>query len=233
MLRMVIKTKDYSNYHNINTGDKVTHDGLLLLNRSLDGYSSYEVVINYEKHAKIIMNQKWDADGEAMKVIGHIVDIERGNLIEHDNEYWLVVTKPEDNRIYRKAEVRLCSSKFPVKLEDKKIQIGVDNLDRPVYDTISGEIIQVPCVVKMNDASTAIADTNNPVNLLANQVMVTIPYTEAPSIKYNEKFELYDDIYRIIRIDPSSSINKVGVLRITGERVESIEEFKQREEDEV
>jgi len=213
-----MKTKDYNNYHNNNTGDKITHDGLLLLNKSLDGYSSYEVLINYEKHAKIIMNQKWDADGEAMKVIGHIVDIERGNLIEYNNEYWLVVTKPEDNRIYRKAEVRLCSTSFPVKLEDKEMLIGYDKLNRPIYETIAGEITNLPCLVKMNDASTAIADVNEPVNLLDNQVMVTIPYTEAPSIALNEQFSLYNEIYRIIRIDPSSSINKIGILRITGKR---------------
>jgi len=213
-----MKLKDFSNYHRIDVTKKIEHDSLFLLNRSLNGYSSYDVKINYDKLAKVLMNQKWDADGEGMKIIGHIVDIERGNLIEYDSEYWLIVTKSEDNRIYRKAEVRLCSASFPVKLEDKKVQVGIDNLGRPVYDIIPGEIIQVPCVVKMNDASTAIADTNEPVNLLANQVMITIPYTEAPSIELNEQFNLYNETYRIIRIDPSSSINKVGILRITGER---------------
>ena len=210
--------RDFSNYHRINVDKKIKHDSLFLLNRSLNGYSAYDVKINYDKLAKVLMNQKWDADGEGMKVIGHLVDIERGNLIEYSDEYWLVVTKPEDNRIYRKAEVRLCSATFPVKLEDKKIFIGYDNLGRPVYDIVAGEIVNVPCVVKMNDASTAIADVNEPVNLLANQVMVTIPYTEAPSIELNEQFNLYNETYRIIRIDPSSSINKVGILRITGER---------------
>ncbi|UUV25860.1 MULTISPECIES: hypothetical protein [Lysinibacillus] len=214
--------KDYSNYHNINTGDKITHDALLLLNKTLDSYASYEVVVNYDKSTKILMNQKWDADGEAVKIIGHIADIERGNLIEHNGEYWLVVTKPEDNRIYRKAEARLCSAEFPVKYADQKVEISKDDLGRPVYKIIEGEVKMLPCVPKMNDASTSIADTNNPINLLDNQVMITIPYTEAPSIKYNEKFKLFNDTYRIIRIDPSKSINKVGVLRITGERVESV-----------
>ena len=214
--------RDFSNYHRFDVAKKIEHDSLFLLNRSLNGYSSYDVKINYDKLAKVLMGQKWDADGEAMKVIGHIVDIERGNLIEYDNDFWLVVTKPEDNRIYRKAEIRLCSTTFPVKLEDKEVLIGYDKLNRPIYETIAGEIKKLPCTVKMNDASTAIADANKPINLLDNQVMVTIPYTEAPSIKYNEKFELYNDLYKIIRIDPSGSINEVGILRITGERVESV-----------
>lgn len=214
--------RDFSNYHKLDVSKKIEHDSLFLLNKALNGYSSYEVVVNYEKSTKILMNQKWDADGEAVKIIGHIADIERGNLIEHNGEYWLVVTKPEDNRIYRKAEARLCSTEFPVKYADQKVEIGKDDLGRPVYDIIEGEVKMLPCVPKMNDASTSIADTNNPINLLDNQVMITIPYTEAPSIKYNEKFKLFNDTYRIIRIDPSKSINKVGVLRITGERVESV-----------
>lgn len=214
--------RDFSNYHKLDVSKKIEHDSLFLLNKSLNGYSSYEVVVNYEKSTKILMNQKWDADGEAVKIIGHIADIERGNLIEHNGEYWLVVTKPEDNRIYRKAEARLCSAEFPVKYADQKVEISKDDLNRPVYKIIEGEVKMLPCVPKMNDASTSIADTNNPINLLDNQVMITIPYTEAPSIKYNEKFKLFNDTYRIIRIDPSKSINKVGVLRITGERVESV-----------
>lgn len=212
--------RDFSNYHRIDVTKKIEKDSLFLLNRSLNGYSAYDVKINYDKLAKVLMSQKWDANGEGMKVIGHIVDIERGNLIEYDNDYWLVVTKPEDNRVYRKAEVRLCSERYPVKLKDKKIQVGVDNLERPVYDIIEGELIQLPCVVKMNDASTA--DVNEPINLLDNQIMIIIPYIEAPSIGLNEEFKIYNEIYRIIRIDPSGSINKVGVLRITGERVESV-----------
>lgn len=217
-----MKIRDFSNYHKLDVSKKIEHDSLFLLNKSLNGFSSYDVVVNYDKPTKILMNQKWDADGEAVKVIGHIADIERGNLIEYNSDYWLVVTKPEDNRIYRKAEARLCSAEFPVKYADQKVEIGKDDLDRPVYDIIKGEVKMLPCVPKMNDASTSIADTNNPINLLDNQVMITIPYTEAPSIKYNEKFKLFNDTYRIIRIDPSKSINKVGVLRITGERVESV-----------
>lgn len=211
--------RDFSNFHRIDVAKKIENDSLFLLERSLNGYSSYDVKINNDKFAKVLMNQKWDADGEAMKIIGHIVDIERGNLIEYNNEFWLVVTKPEDNRVYRKAEIRLCSAHFPIIVEGKKVLIGYDNLGRPVYD--EGETIEVnvPCVVKMNDASTAIASTNEPINTLDNQIKITIPYTEASSIQYNERFVIYGDIYRIIRIDPSDSINGVGVLHITGERV--------------
>lgn len=144
-----------------------------------------------------------------------------GDYVTQDTLVYLLTGK-DTNDITPQFIGDFCSAEFPVKYADQKIEIGTDNLGRPIYDIIPGEIKELPCVVKMNNASTAIADTNEPINLLDNQVVVTIPYTEAPSIKYNEKFELYNDLYRIIRIDPSSSINKVGILHITGQRVESV-----------
>lgn len=148
-------------------------------------------------------------------------EVNLGDYITQDNLVYLLTGK-DTNEVTPQFIGDFCSAEFPVKYADQKVEIGKDDLGRPVYDIIEGEVKMLPCVPKMNDASTSIADTNNPINLLDNQVMITIPYTEAPSIKYNEKFKLFNDTYRIIRIDPSKSINKVGVLRITGERVESV-----------
>lgn len=140
-----------------------------------------------------------------------------GDYVTQDSLVYLLTGK-DTNDITPQFTGDFCSAELPVKYADQKIEIGTDHLGRPVYEIIEGEVKMLPCVPKMNDASTAIADANEPVNLLANQVMVTIPYTEASSIELNEQFDLYNETYRIIRIDPSSSINKVGILRITGER---------------
>jgi len=144
--------------------------------------------------------------------------VNMGDYVTQGDSTYLLSEK-DTNEITPTLSGDFCSAKFTVKFSDEKVLIGYDKLNRPTYETIPGEINELPCVVKMNDASTAIADVNEPVNLLANQVMVTIPYTEAPSIELNEQFDLYNETYRIIRVDPSSSINKVGILRITGERV--------------
>ena len=209
--------KYFNNYHRINTSDKIEHDSLYLLEKTLNGYAGYDVVINNTKQTKVLMYQRYDSDGESMKVIGRVEDIERGNLIEHDDNVWLVVTKPEDNRIYRKAQIHLCSTTFPIKDADQEVVVGYDRLNRPIYETIKGQIEYVPCLVEMNNASVAIADSNRPINNLDNKVVVTIPYRESPSIAHDATFHLYDMNYRIIRIDPSKSINGVGILRITGE----------------
>ena len=213
--------KNYRGYHNYNIREKIHNDALFILQRTLDGYASYEVTVNGTKNTDVLLYQKWDADGEAYKIVGYPEDIERGNLIVHDNETWLIATKPETNRVYRKAEMKLCTAVFPIVTKGTEVLLGYDDIGRPVYEYTNDTAVNVPCVVKMNDASTAIADTNKAANLLDNQVMVTIPYQESPSIEYNERFELYRDTYRIIRINPADSINGVGILHITGERVGS------------
>lgn len=215
--------KDYSNYTKVNTAEKIKRDAEWMLESSLEGYASNECVIapngnfNLQFNTKVILSQKWDSDGEAMKIIGRINEIERGNYVVYDNETWLVMTKPEDNSIYRKAEIHLCSATFPLKENDVKTLIGKDNLGRPIYDIVQGSIENIPCVIKMNDASVSIAQTNQPINSLDNKIVVTIPYREAKSIVHDAVFEMYGMEYRIIRIDYSKSINGIGLLRITGE----------------
>lgn len=220
---LVIMVKDYSDYYSLNVNNKIDSDAHFILNNGLDGYSGYEVVLketeneNDDRKVKVLMHQKWDANGEGRKVIGHIGDIERGNIMYFGDEYWLVTTKPEDNRVYRKAEITFCSFMFELKDDDKVIETGRDDLDRPIIETIKGSVRYVPAVVKMNDASTAIADQNEPINLLANVATLTIPYRESDSIQHDKTFVLYGMNYRIIRIDYSKSLNKVGIIKITGE----------------
>lgn len=211
--------KDFSNRHRPNVSNKIEHDSLYMLEKTLSGYAGYDVLINNTKQAKVLIHQRHDADGESMKIIGHVEDIERGNLVKHGDNTWLITTKPEDNRIYRKAEIQLCSTTFPIKDEDQEVVVGYDRLKRPIYETVKGQIEYVPCLVQMNSASVAIAEANRPINNLDNKVVVTIPYRESPSIEHDAVFHLYGMNYRIIRIDPSKSIDGVGILRITGEMI--------------
>ena len=223
---MVIRMRSFKGYTNVNTTEKIYRDATNMLEKSLNNpFVSSQCTIapngdmNNTFDTNVQIYQKWDSDGEAVKVIGRVNEIERGNYVYYDNQIWLVTTKPEDNGIYRKAEMQLCSAKFPIKENDKITVIGKDDLGRPIKEVTSGEIIMMPCVPKMNDASTAIAETNTAINKLANIITITIPYKEAPSIAHDEIFIMFNEQYRIIRIDPSKSIESIGILKITGERV--------------
>lgn len=223
LIRLVITVKDYSNYYGLDVNSKIDNDAHFILDNGLDGYSGYEVTLKEtedeanDRNVKVLMYQKWDANGEGRKVIGHTEDIERGNLVFFDNEYWLMTTKPEDNRVYRKAEITFCSFMFELRNDDIVTITGRDDLDRPIKKVTKGTVKHVPAVVKMNDASTAIADQNQPINELANIVTLTIPYRESDSLKHDKTFVLYGMTYRIIRIDYSKSLDKVGIIKITGE----------------
>lgn len=218
--------RDYSNYTGINTTEKIKRDALKMLEDSLNGYASFDCVVapngdtDRKFTTRIQITQKYDSDGESMKIIGRIGEVERGNYVYYNGQVWLVTTKPEDNETYRKAEVKLCSTELPVKEHDIIKIVGIDDLGRPIKETIKGEVKLYPCVVKYNDASTTVADVNKPINLLDNILTVTIPYKEAPSIAYDEIFTLYNDQYRIIKIDASKSIMGIGILKITGSRLE-------------
>lgn len=218
--------KDYRGYTGVNTKDKLIRDAEWMVEKSLcDPFASTETIVapngdtSKQFSTNIQVFQRYDANGKAVKVIGRIGEIERGNYLFFKDETWLVVTKPEDNGAFRKAEAELCTTSLPLKENDKEIIVGIDKLGRPIPKLIKGEVVLLPCVVKISDASRAIADVNQPINLLGNILYVTIPYRESVSIKYDEIFTMYGDQYRIIRIDQSDSINGIGILKITGERV--------------
>ncbi|KON87343.1 hypothetical protein AF332_11240 [Sporosarcina globispora] len=207
--------KDYSNYHGLNTNDKITHDGLLILEQSLDGFAGYEVIINDSIHSKVLIYEKWDSNSETKKVIGRIQDIERGNLLKVRELNWLITTLPEDNKIYRKAEIQLCNSTFPISSNKTSVLIGYNEFDEPIYEDTVTEVTS-PCIVSTSMQS---ANTDEPINLPEGQIEVTIPYTESENILEGKEFKMYNATYKIIGIDYTKAINQTGLVIIKGKRV--------------
>lgn len=212
---MVKKMKDYSNYHNLNTNDKITHDGLLILEQSLDGFSGTDVIINNVTQTRVLIYEKWDSNSETKKIIGRIEDIERGHLLKIGELNWLITTLPEDNKIYRKAEIKLCNSTFPIDFNKTSVLIGYNEFDEPIYDETITEVT-TPCVV----SSTIQSDkTTEAINLPDGQIEITIPYSESEYIVEGKEFNMYNTTYQIIGIDYTKSLNQSGLLIIKGKRV--------------
>jgi hypothetical protein len=207
--------KDYSNYHGISTNEKLSHDGLLLLQKSLDGFEGNDVTINSEFQSKVLIHQKWDANTETKKVIGHIADIELGNLLKIDNYNWLITTFPEDNKIYRKAEIRLCNATFPIESNKTSVLKGYDKYNRPVYaDEIT--IIDEPCIV---ETKYYFNNRNEQITLPEDRILITMKYQSASNIDISKEFEMYKSRFKITHFDFSKVINGKGVMVFTGERV--------------
>lgn len=207
---------DYSNYHDININEKISHDGLLLLEHSLNGFEGYDVVINNSVNSKLLVYQKYDAESTTKKVIGRIEDVELGNLLNITNQNWIVSTVPEDNKIYRKAEIQLCNSTFPIKTNKTKVLSGeyYEN-GTPIWNYIGGEDHSDPCIVEMGSIST---DTGTQLVIPENRMYVTLRRQQSDTLVENYEFEMYGNQYKIINIDYTKVIDGKGIIKILAER---------------
>jgi hypothetical protein len=207
--------RDYRNYHNTNTNEKLSHDGLLLLEHSLSGFEGFDVTINETINSRVLIYQKHDADSETKQVIGQIADIERGNVLKQGDLHWLIITLPEDNKIYRKAEMKLCNSTFPIQMNKASVLVGTDEYGRPEFETVESTK-QEPCIVEPRYFFKGMVDQmTNPQDSIA----VTLKYQESDSLQENQEFDMYKSRYKITFIDYSRVINGKGVITVTGERV--------------
>ncbi|WP_436580077.1 hypothetical protein [Heyndrickxia oleronia] len=207
--------KDYKNYHQVNVKDKMMRDGLTLLKNSLDGFEGYDVVLNDSKDTKVVFYDKYDGRSDVKKIIGYVEDIELGNLFKINDENWLVITYPEDNRVYHKAEIQLCNSTFPIESDKTEVLIGYDDYGRPEYDY---QILtkDEPCIV---ETKYYFNNRNEQITLPEDRVMISMKYQKATNIATNKEFDLYESRFRITFIDYSQVINGKGIMTITGERV--------------
>ncbi|MEK4824631.1 hypothetical protein NSS71_08730 [Niallia sp. FSL W8-0951] len=218
--------KDYSNYHNINTNDKIHRDGMTLLEHSLNGFESYEAFVeSYPTPIRVLIYQKYDSDSETKRVIGHIADIERGNILNINKQDWLVVTIPEDNKIYRKADMKICNSFFPaitdktkVLMRDDQGNVIRDKFGDPVYQWVGGEEFLVPCIV---ESSIKDREKNSQLNLPDGRIVITMKYQPISNVKDNSEFMMYDNTYKIVNVDKTKVINEVGLMTITADIIPS------------
>jgi hypothetical protein len=208
--------KDYSNYHNVSINDKITHDGKLIFEYGLDGYEGYNVQLNGINTKVLIYNSFSDKEGTSKYIIGRIEEIERGLTVKWNSENWLIISKPDDNKIYRKAVIKLCNSNFPLPGTETKTLLGYDSSNRPVYDTVTSPPTLLPCIV---ESTIYLPNDSQPIILPNGKILITIPYTVNDAIAENKGFEMYGEQYKIIGIDRSQSVEGVGLMILHCERV--------------
>jgi hypothetical protein len=142
--------------------------------------------------------------------------IKRGSIADFNNYKWLI-TDFNENDLFAKAKGRQCNNYITLTTDTGEAEIiGYDELGRPVYGESTENEIIIPCVcdtVIKND------DTERAINLPQEQMLVTIPYTEHEDLNYDKELILYGSHFKIIGIDDTESIDKVGLRRLTLERV--------------
>jgi hypothetical protein len=208
--------KDYSNYHNTSINDKIAHDGKLIFEYGLDGYEGYNVQLDGIDTKVLIYNSFSDKEGTSKYIIGRIEEIERGLTVKWNNENWMIMSKPDDNKIYRKAVIKLCNSNFPLPGTETKTKIGTDSSGRPVYDTVLSPPTLLPCIV---ESTIYLPNDSQTIQLPNGKILVTIPHTVNDAIAENKEFEMYGERYKIVGIDRSQSVDGVGLMILHCERV--------------
>ena len=219
----MIIMKDYSNYHNVDIKTKVEHDTNLIFEKSLNGFEGKDVTIDTLLTKAIITSKYNSKFGELKYIFARKNEINRGSLVNYNNENWLVTSIPNDNGIFKKAEIQLCNSTFPIKTDETSILL-TDADGNPILDRFGdeqfipsgGELISIPCIVETNYYNK---DNNVQLSLPDNSIKITIQYNNSSCIKLNYGFDMYGSKYKIAHIDYSKVINNVGLLIITAKVV--------------
>lgn len=208
----------YSNYHNINYNDKILHDGKLIFESGLEGFEAYEISVNDASSKALITSKYSSGDGTQKNIIGKLDEIERGNIITINatNERWLIISKPEDNKIYRKATIQLCNSTYLLPGTITKVQSGINDFGDPIYEFVESDPTPLPCIAETTISSD---DTDEAINLPEGQLQITISFTEHDDIKEGKNFKMYGSDYQIIGIDHTKSIDGIGLLVFKGKKV--------------
>jgi hypothetical protein len=203
--------RNYSNYHGVNFNDKLINNGNLILDKTL----THDVTIQGVPEKVLIYDKYRNDDGTVKNIVAKIGKLKRGYVVQFNNHDWIVVSLPENNVVYEKAILKLCNNKLLIKGNPVTIT-KINDFGEEYEEVVSYDSIEIPCIV---ETTITFDDTDKAINLPEGRINVTIPYTEHEDIVIDKEFEMYGEKYKIIGIDYTQSINKEGLMIISGKKV--------------
>ncbi|KXJ35265.1 hypothetical protein NSA31_00310 [Bacillus subtilis] len=209
--------KDYSNYHKVNINNKLLHDGKLIFQQGLKGFESEKVTIDGIEKTVMITSKYSSGDGSTRYILGEIADIYRGGVVKFNDETWLITSHPLSNKIYKKAEIKICGTSFFLTSEDKLIDTGKINeiTGKPIYEKVPGEKTEVPCIF---ERTTSIKGTELAVNLPDGQANITIPYLVHEKLKIGLTLTFFGEDYQVDDIDYSKVYGDHGTIKLVAKK---------------
>ncbi|WP_313955501.1 hypothetical protein [Bacillus pumilus] len=212
---MVIMMRNFKNYHKFNPNQKISFDGQSIFERGLEGFQGEDVFVDGIS-VKCLIQSKSN-DGLFRYILAKPDEIKLGSVVEWDVGKWLIVTQPNDNKIYKKAEMRLCNNSIKLSSDDKQVDTGKINeiTGKPIKKLVPGEIIEVPCIF---ERTTSVNGSDQPINLPDGQAHITLPYSTNPQLKIGLKTQFYSEEYIVHDIDYSKVINGVGTIKLIAKK---------------
>ncbi|KXZ22313.1 hypothetical protein P4T89_13155 [Bacillus nakamurai] len=209
--------KDYSNYHKVNINGKLLHDGKIIFQQGLKGFESEIVTIDGIEKTVMITSKYSSSDGTSKYILGEISDIYYGGVVKHNGETWLITSLPHSNKIYKKAEIKICSAVFTLTSDDKSVDSGKVNeiTGKPIYKKIPGEKTEVPCIF---ERSASINGTELAVNLPDGQANIIIPYFVHEKLKIGLTLTFFGENYQVNDIDYSKVYGDYGTIKLIAKK---------------
>ncbi|MGE7217160.1 hypothetical protein ACQKJC_11720 [Priestia koreensis] len=167
-----------------------------------------DVKIN-EVEKRVLLTNRTISNYEE-KNIHSIEEIKRGDIVEVDNNKYLIISDTSTKRYGKyKAIMRRCNETLPLE-KCEEVQIGVDPVyGTPIYDTLCSMSGSLPCIVDTNLFSVS---TNQAINVPQDEIIVTIQDNESNRTVYDlaSKIELYGHSWQIQGVD----LTKNGIMNL-------------------
>ncbi|KJE28855.1 putative ig domain-containing protein [Geobacillus kaustophilus] len=159
---------------------------------------------------KAIVNNAKIGDYEE-KYIYTLSNIQRGNLILHNEKKYLIVSDITEGKLYKKALMRHCNYTIQIQITEKRI-IGYNDFGESIYETVVVGEINVSCII---DKYTFKIDDFAPIRVSENQIIVTMQDNETNKSKFtvNTTFEVMGETWKVIDVD----MTRNGLLILTCE----------------
>ncbi|MED2945351.1 hypothetical protein P4284_23920 [Bacillus swezeyi] len=210
--------KDFKNYHQLDVNKKIEHDGNLIFQAGLKGFQSETVSIDGKESIPCLITSKYsNGDGMTKYILGLPENIYIGGVAEWGTEQWLITTYPSFNKIYKKAEIRLCNSSIKITANDKWIDSDKisEVTGKPIKVKVPGEVIEIPCIF---ERSTSINGTDLAVNLPDGQANITIPNVDNDKIKIGLLLSFFGEDYLVNDIDYSKVYGDHGTIKLIAKK---------------
>jgi hypothetical protein len=192
--------KDYSSYHNDNINDKIVNDGNLILDKALGGFLGCDVIINSntESNRAYITSKFTSNDNYRKNIIMPIGSLSIGDLLTCNNQKWLVIAFPEDNKIYEHSVIELCNNILTVPLPPIPTIIGYDEMSNPIVEDEPVPPFTSPCIINglddtyQSNLSQSIAYTNADVSLtIQNRANLNATLSDKTFTMFANTYHIY------------------------------------------
>jgi len=169
------------------------------------------VKVNDVEQKAIITNAKI-GDYED-KYIHTLQPIQRGNLVNYNQEHYLVISESITQRYGKyKALMRHCN--YTIEIEGQEVCeiVSYNDFGEPIYDCHPTESIHVPAII---DKYTFKIDDFAPIRVPEKQIVVIVQENETNKSKFtiNSIFDVMGQTWKVINID----MTKRGLLVLTCE----------------